>query len=81
MIPELAGIMKRSLGEVTAKFLQLHEIFEQQYASLVKKYVKWGFMPDKAYDKVAWEVEIDFDKICDMEKRGLANTLSPQTFV
>jgi hypothetical protein len=68
MIPELAGLMKRSLGEVTVKFLQLHEIFEQQYASAVKKYISWGFMPDEAYEKVAYEVDIDFDKIRDMEE-------------
>ena len=71
MIPELAGIMKRSLGEVTAKFLQLHEIFEQQHANAVKKYINWGFMPDEAYEKVAYEVEIDFNKIRDMEEHRL----------
>jgi hypothetical protein len=68
MLPMMADVMNRPLNHVVEKFLQLHEIFERQYEEEAKKYMSLGFMRDEAYEKVADEVDIDFEKIRAIEK-------------
>jgi len=60
--------MARPLKQVVAKFLQLREVFERLYEVEAKKYMHLGFTRDEAFEKVAYEVDIDFDRIREMEK-------------
>jgi hypothetical protein len=68
MLPELSNFLERPLDELERKYEMLQNGFKKLYRAKAKRYMKMGYEPDEAFEKVASEEEIDIERIREMEK-------------
>jgi len=68
MLPELSEFLGRPLDELERKYEMLQTSFKRLYMAKAKRYMKIGYEPDEAFEKLASEEEIDIERICAMEK-------------